>query len=621
MTFENVIDSSMISRFQNYNSNQEITINPHDTYWLRFNIINTDQSDNNWVFDFQNWSYVDFYLSNGHGGFIHKKTGHLIPISERDYAVANKSYILVPLKSNEYRTCYVKLKPIRDMDLFPVDLTFTVSVQRKIEHVNSHFRSIIMMFTGIFLVMFFFNLFVYLSTGEKAYRTYLIILLLGLYMNLIYSGYLFEFLDFTDSIKVLNIFTKINYNLFGIVLLLFLHTFLNIRQRYPLWYKLNLGLIAAMIIADIILFIDYLTGISITGLLNIILIFDVISMTVKSTIDKYPSAKYLLVGYAGFLSVATFQILATLEIIPKTDFTWNYSLTIGQIFEILLFSFALTNKINVLKEDNSRKQAQIMEQLKKNSELQTQVNRELEQKVSDRTIEIMGQKEEIAKQKKYLEIEKERSDRLLLNILPKTIAEELKLNGHATPRYYDQVSILFVDIKGFSRMVDKISPNDLVKDLDYCFTAFDYIVTKNNLEKIKTIGDAYMCVGGLPIENTTHAIDTVAAALEIIDFMKTWEMDQPVLGKNGLVLRLGIHTGPVIAGVVGKKKFQYDIWGDAVNMASRMESNGEPNKLNISESTYHLVKEIYQCNHRGKYNVKNMGEVNMYFVEGKKVTI
>ena len=158
----------------------------------------------------------------------------------------------------------------------------------------------------------------------------------------------------------------------------------------------------------------------------------------------------------------------------------------------------------------------------------------------------------------------------------------------------------------------------MIHDLNECFLAFDEICEKNNLERIKTIGDAYMCASGVPIPNPNHARDTVRTALEINTFIKKWSAQRQKVGKIYWPIRIGVHTGTVVAGVIGMKKFAYDIWGDAVNVASRMESNGEEGFVNISQSTYDIIKDDYNCEYRGKVKVKNKGEVDMYFVLGKK---
>ena len=222
---------------------------------------------------------------------------------------------------------------------------------------------------------------------------------------------------------------------------------------------------------------------------------------------------------------------------------------------------------------------------------------------------------------KIIAFEKERSDKLLLNILPEETAEELKNKGSATPKYYTKVSVLFTDFKGFTKIAEKLTPAELVEELNNCFLEFDKIIDKYNLEKIKTIGDAYMCAGGIPVANDSNPIDIVHAGLEIKDYMEKLKRDREAAGQDYWELRIGIHTGAVVAGVVGKNKFAYDIWGDAVNTASRMESSGIPGKVNISGDTYELIRDHFDCTHRGKIQAKNKGEIDMYIVENVKEEI
>ncbi len=210
--------------------------------------------------------------------------------------------------------------------------------------------------------------------------------------------------------------------------------------------------------------------------------------------------------------------------------------------------------------------------------------------------------------------EKKRSETLLLNILPAEVAQELKTKGSADAKQFDEVTVMFTDFKGFTQISEKLSPAELVAEIDTCFKTFDHIISRHNIEKIKTIGDAYMCAGGLPVSNKTHAVDVVNAALEIQKFMLEHLRQRKNQGKEIFEIRIGIHTGPVVAGIVGVKKFAYDIWGDTVNIASRMESSGEVGKVNISGSTFELVKDKFNCVHRGKVQAKNKGEIDMYFV-------
>ncbi len=225
------------------------------------------------------------------------------------------------------------------------------------------------------------------------------------------------------------------------------------------------------------------------------------------------------------------------------------------------------------------------------------------------------QKEEIETQRDLIEVERHKSETLLLSILPEETAHELKETGQATPKQYKLITVLFTDFKGFTQITEKISPQKVIENLNTCFLAFDEICDKYGLEKIKTIGDSYMCAGGLPIANTTNPIDTVQAGLEMQAWMVDWKAAKEAKGEPAWELRLGIHSGEAIAGVVGKNKFAYDIWGDTVNLASRMESSGEVGKVNISQTTYELVKDKFQCAFRGKISAKNKGEIAMYFVE------
>lgn len=218
-------------------------------------------------------------------------------------------------------------------------------------------------------------------------------------------------------------------------------------------------------------------------------------------------------------------------------------------------------------------------------------------------------------QKKFtkdLKAEKKRSEDLLLNILPAEVAEELMQKGFADAKQFDNVSVLFTDFVSFTKVAESMSPKELVGELHVCFKAFDGILSKYHVEKIKTIGDAYMAVAGLPVANRNHALDMVMAAREIRDYMV---QRQEELGDHTFGIRLGINSGNVVAGIVGLRKFSYDIWGDTVNTAARMEQNSEPGKINISQTTYELIKDEINCTYRGEITAKNKGQMKMYFVE------
>ncbi|HSE22707.1 MAG TPA: adenylate/guanylate cyclase domain-containing protein, partial [Pyrinomonadaceae bacterium] len=215
---------------------------------------------------------------------------------------------------------------------------------------------------------------------------------------------------------------------------------------------------------------------------------------------------------------------------------------------------------------------------------------------------------------KNLNQERAKSDSLLLNILPARVAEELKMRDSVSPRHYESASVLFTDFVGFTQIAERMTPDELVAELDACFSRFDAIARKHKLEKIKTIGDSYMAVGGVPAANRTHAVDSVLAALEIQRFMMELTAKKTALNQPCWQLRIGVHTGPLVAGVIGREKFAYDVWGDTVNTASRLESSGVAGRINISAATYEEVKDFFVCEPRGKVLAKNKGEIDMYFV-------
>lgn len=228
-------------------------------------------------------------------------------------------------------------------------------------------------------------------------------------------------------------------------------------------------------------------------------------------------------------------------------------------------------------------------------------NEELENRVERRTAQLRQ--------------EKERSEQLLLNILPFEIAERLKKTNESPAEHFEEATILFADIVGFTSLSARMEPMQLVDGLNQIFSAFDQLTEKYHLEKIKTIGDAYMVVGGLPVSRPDHATAIANMALDMLAYMETLDS---IFGES-LEIRIGINTGPVIAGVIGIKKFIYDLWGDAVNVASRMESHGKPGYIQVTEATYSHLKDDYVLESRGKIAVKGRGEMTTYWLLSRRL--
>lgn len=231
----------------------------------------------------------------------------------------------------------------------------------------------------------------------------------------------------------------------------------------------------------------------------------------------------------------------------------------------------------------------------------------LERMVQERTAELQ-------RANGALEGERRKSELLLLNILPEKTASELKETGTATPRLHEEVSVLFTNFKGFTQISASMTPQQVIDELGQCFNAFDKVAERFGLEKIKTIGDSYMCAAGVPVPMLHHAARAVAAGLHMLAVTHAWQQQKMAAGQPYWEVRIGLHTGPVVAGVIGTRKFAYDIWGDTVNTASRLESSSVGGQVNLSAATHARVAPCFECQYRGLVRAKGKGNVEMYFV-------
>jgi class 3 adenylate cyclase len=529
------------------------------------------------------------------GGFIQK-------FKKRPEKVEDWVFTL-HLTEQDTITYYLKVK-----SGFPLQMPVMVySTANFVKSAQTHnlFWGIYM---GIMLFAFFYNLFIYLSIREKVYFYYILYIFFSALFYLALEGYTFKLI--WPDIPALNPLIPVIICITNVIITFFTIKFLQISKRQKALYYWGRASIVAFTLTGIYnIFGNYQIAAIVAQLLSIIYCIYLISAGVSGLRRNVPTAKYFLFAWTLFLFFVIIYLLTNFNIIPSNFFT-THCIFIGHMTEVLLLSFSLADRINWLQAENRNKQKEIIHQLKENELIQTKANLELEQKVKERTIEVIEQKNEAVRQTQI-------SNELLLNILPEEVATELKETGKCHPKLIKEATVMFADIKDFSQLSEIVSPQELITELNECFSEFDRIIAANGLEKIKTIGDAYMAAGGVPIPDEDHVERIVDAALEIQKFVAGLATSKGYEGTRAIQLRIGIHTGPVIAGIVGIKKFAYDIWGDTVNIASRMESSGEAGKVNISESTYQLVKDRFNCTYRGKVNAKNKGVIDMYYVEGK----
>ena len=345
-------------------------------------------------------------------------------------------------------------------------------------------------------------------------------------------------------------------------------------------------------------------------LLFVAVVLETILLTVRAIFRRVPGARIIGAGILLFCFLALVGVLVgtlrgglALQLNPNES-PILFALVALSILAIpiSMSAYLAWNFANVSK----RLKAELLqvESLSKKARAQE----EEKQRMLESRQEELGR--EVALRTKQLRSEKQKSDELLLNILPEEVADELKEKGFAQARLHDDVTVLFTDFVDFTRYSEKLTPAEIVAELDNCFKAFDEIITRHGLEKIKTIGDAYMAVAGLPVPHPDGAAASVRAALDIRDYIFQRRAENP----ESFDIRIGVHSGPVVAGIIGVKKFAYDVWGDTVNTASRMEQSSEAGKVNISDATHALVGSRFECSFRGEVAVKGKGLMGMYFV-------
>jgi adenylate cyclase len=468
--------------------------------------------------------------------------------------------------------------------------------------------SIFMLLMGIFFTLSLLHLFMFLFYRSERTNLYF-----SLFMLCIGLGCLVYFINYVTSDPDIEIKVMYPVNSLFCIGCISLSGFINelfLKHKTRFYIITGVAIIAMLLRFLGVLFFGYLTiGLIIT--VSFEALFTIIFGMIKRMKGVW------IIGL-GFLFFSAF----VLTIMAMSIISWgSFDVDDGTLSGRIIIAFLLLSILSIplsMSIYQAWRFSIINRDLKSQLETVKVLSEKTLEQEKEKQLMLLNRKEELEKEvtlrTSELVAEKKKSDDLLLNILPAETAEELKSKGTASARNYELVTVMFTDFKNFTRASENMSAEELVNEINYCYSNFDRITTKHNLEKIKTIGDSYMCAGGLPVANSTNAVETVTAAMEIREFMNDEKVRRASEGKPFFEIRIGIHSGPVVAGIVGIKKFAYDIWGDTVNIASRMESNGETGKINVSGATFELIKNDFNCMHRGKIDVKNKGMIDMYFV-------
>lgn len=550
----------------------EVVVRNNDVVWTRFNIRNASDKKRNEIFNFCNQSDSVWLYEVDSGILTHSDytTGDLSPKLKSVPLATN--LLAVTLNPQQLKTFYVKIKYNNGTSGNHFDHIFIETRQPMMRRILEKFM-IQSFYAGVMLLFCLVSFFMFISFKERVFIYFgLLSLFFALYFlkmhGLIDSFVTYQFqTSFMSMINV--IIAGINITLF-----LFVTRYIQLRDHFPRFYVLyGIVTFVTALSAQILKWMSIASQFSslIHNSLLLIWILLTIYPVVILSWRKDKAAQILLISI-GFLFVGSMLlILNLLNVLPSNPIT-QYGIQIGTIIFSGFLFYGLFDKINSIQKERFR-----------------------------------------------IKVEKEKSDNLLMNVLPREIAEELKEKGETKAKNIENVSILFTDFKGFTQISGQMTATELVEEIHQCFRAFDEIVGRYEVEKIKTIGDAYMAAG-IPNSKTEMLVNTVMAGIEMAEFITKRKEERIAQNKMYFEMRLGIHTGPIVAGVVGVKKFQYDVWGDTVNIASRLESAGEVGKVNISEDTYKLlskiesIDEVLSFESRGKIEAKGKGKIEMFFV-------
>ncbi len=558
----------------------------NNVIWARLVIKNESSQNAEWKLIPHHSSVTD-YCIYPNGDTISQITGVDIPMNGRTES-ALSPVLTFPLRKGESVVIYLKINTgskQNNTGKVNIDLS-PANVFEEAEKVEFSFQG---MFGAVMLFSTLFVLLMYLSLRDKSFIYLACISFFALLYCWEASGMNKMVLFRNSSLYFLAFMSVINQAGGFISGFFFYNSILPLKEQAPRLRRIFATLTFLQCFMALFRFItqNNLLPLDVLHFAAMLWFICMVVVVVYFLIIRNRQAKFLVIATVLLAACAILNVLALENLVPPI---FLRSFQVGIVVYIILLGIGAVDKVRQIRIE---KENLIREQ-----------NIVLERRVEERTRELNS--------------EKEKSDELLLNILPSETAHELKKHGKSKARSFEKVTVLFTDFKNFTKVSETLSPEELVETIHHIYSEFDNIIHKHNVEKIKTIGDSYMAAGGLPVVNDTNPADVVNAAIEILQFIEQEKQIKVTANQPYFDIRIGIHTGPLVAGIVGKKKFAYDIWGDTVNIASRMESSGEPGKINISGTTFELVKDLFNCKYRGKIHAKNKGDIDMYFVEGKK---
>lgn len=555
--------------------------------WFRFRVQNKDVAEPLILeVSYPLLDHVDLWIRTK-DSLYSKKGGDLLSASTREIASPFFAFHL-PLKPGEEGEVWLRVQSSSSTQV-PIDLYTQSEYLRSSQSSNIWFG----MNYGFLVVMILYNIFIFTTLKDIRYIFYSFSIFFSLLFFFIFNGHAALWV-WPDSIRWNQVSVHFAMGMVTATSAIFGLSFLDLKKYAPRFRYVIMAIAAGgAIIATGALMLP--AG-SMQKPATFITMLDAIALTTAGFLawkggNKY--ARLFVAAWICYLLGALLLIGRNMGLLPANWLTNNFAI-IGSSTEVVLLSLALADKVRILRHEKEEADNQMMV-------MQREMNQQLESTVASRTAQ--------------LQAERDKSEQLLLNILPRPVADELKEKGRASANHHEAVTVIFTDFVNFTRIAENLTPEVLVYQLDCCFRIFDEITASLGLEKIKTIGDAYLCAAGIPQARQDHAEIAIKAAMQMISGIRKFNAENAPQGLPEFVIRIGMHSGPLVSGVVGTRKFAYDIWGDTVNIAARMEQNSEPGRVNVSHSTFELLKDRYPFISRGMIQAKNKGSIQMYFLD------